>query len=137
MLLQLLINVYHVLDTKLKQKERSDYISYYNIIIDEVYEDEHNIIHDNMKIKKAQLINNKDIKNNNILITLFEFINLLILSKSDNLDSLQQIHNHICQSLNKVQNAEQNTLDRTTYKIQSNQEHDFYIFMCHDSKFLE
>ena len=82
-------------DAELKQKERSDYVSYYNIIIDEVYEDKYNIIHDDVQIKKAQLIDNKDIKNNNILITLFEFINLLILSRSDNLDSLQQIHNHI------------------------------------------
>ena len=72
-----------------------------------------------------------------MLITLFKFINLLILSRLNNLDSLQQIHNHIYQSLNKVQNAEQNTLDKTTYKIQFNQEHDFYIFIYHDNKFLE
>ncbi len=72
-----------------------------------------------------------------MLITSSEFINLLILSKSDNLDSLQQIYNHICQSLNEVQNAEQNTFDRITYKIQSNQEHDFYIFIYYDNKFLE
>ncbi len=137
MLLQLLINVCHVSDAELKQKERSDYVSYYDIIIDEVCKDKHNVIHDDVKIKKAQLINNKIIKNNNILIILFRFTDLLILSESDNLDSLQQIHNHIYQSLNEVQNAEQNTLDRTTYKIQSNQEHNFYIFMYYDSKFLE
>ena len=72
-----------------------------------------------------------------MLIILFKFINLLILSRSDNLDSLQQIHNHIYQSLNKVQNAEQNTLNKIIYKIQSNQEHNFYVFIYYDSKFLE
>ena len=77
-----------MLNAELKQKERSDYIFYYNIIIDKVYKDKHNIIHNDMKIEKAQLINNRVIKNNNILITLFKFTNLLILSKSDNLDSL-------------------------------------------------
>ena len=70
MLLQLLVNVCHVLNTELKQKERSDYISYYNIIIDKICKDKHNVIYNNIKIKKAQLINNKNIKDNNMLITL-------------------------------------------------------------------
>ena len=82
-------------DTELKQKERSDYISYYNIIINEVCKDKHNVIRNDMKIEKAQLIDNEIIKDNNMLITSFKFTNLLILSRSDNLDSLQQIHNHI------------------------------------------
>ena len=95
-----------MLNAKLKQKKRSNYVLYYNIIINEVCEDKHNIIHDNMKIKKAQLIDNKVIKNNNMLITSSEFINLLILSELNNLDSLQQIHNYIYQSFNEVQNIE-------------------------------
>ena len=53
MLLQLLINIYYVLNTELKQKERSDYVSYYDIIIDKVYKDKHNVIYNDMKIKKA------------------------------------------------------------------------------------
>ena len=85
---QLLVNVYHVLDAELKQKERSDYVSHYNIIINEVCKDKHNVIHNNIQIEKAQLIDNKNIKNNNMLITSFKFINLLILSRSDNLDSV-------------------------------------------------
>ena len=105
------------MNAELKQKKRSDYVSHYNIIIDEICKDKHNIIHNNIQIKKVQLINNKDIKDNNMLITLSEFTNLLILSELNNLDSLQQIHNHIYQSLNKVQNAEQNILNRTIYKI--------------------
>ena len=134
---QLLADVCHVLNAELKQEERSGYVSHCDTAVDEVCEDEHNVIHDDVKIEKAQLIDDGDIEDSNMLTTSFRFTDLLILSELNNLDSLQQIHNHICQSLNEVQNAEQNTLDRTTYKIQSNQEHDFYIFMCHDSKFLE
>jgi len=134
---QLLVNVCHVSDAELKQKERSDYVSHCDTAVDEVCEDKHNVIHDDMKIEEAQLIDDEDVENSNMLTTSSEFTDLLILSRLNNLDSLQQIHNHICQSLNEMQNAEQNTLDRTTYKIQSNQEHNFYIFMCHDSKFLE
>ena len=103
---QLLINVYHVLNAELKQKERSDYVSYYNIIIDEVCKDKHNVLHNDMQVEKAQLINDKDIEDSNMLITSSEFTDLSILSRSDNLDSLQQIHNCICQSLNEMQNAE-------------------------------
>ena len=137
MSLQLLTDICHVLNAELKQKERSGYVSHCDTVIDEVCEDEHNVIHDDVKIEEAQLIDDEDVEDSNMLITSSEFTDLLILSRSDNLDSLQQIHNHICQSLNEVQNAEQNTLDRTTYKIQSNQEHDFYVSVCHDSKFLE
>jgi len=134
---QLLADVCHVLNAELKQKERSDYVSHCDTVIDEVCKDKHNVIHNDMKIEKAQLIDDEDIEDSNMLITSFRFTDLLILSRPDNLDSLQQIHNCICQSLNEVQNAEQNTLDRTTYKIQSNQEHDFYVSVCCDSKFLE
>ena len=77
-----------MLDAELKQKERSDYIFYYNIIINKVCENKHNIIHDNVQIEKVQLIDNKNIKDSNILITSFKFTDLLILSRSDNLDSL-------------------------------------------------
>ena len=53
MLLQLLINVCHVSDAELKQKERSDYVSYYDTAVDEVCEDKHNVIHNDVKIEKA------------------------------------------------------------------------------------
>ena len=53
MLLQLLADICHVLNAELKQKEKSNYVSHYNIIINEVYEDEYNIIHDDIKIEKA------------------------------------------------------------------------------------
>jgi hypothetical protein len=85
---QFLVNIYHVSDAELEQKERSDYVSYYNTIIDEVCEDKHNIIYNNIEIEKAQLIDDKIIKDSNMLITLFKFIDLPILSRPDNLDSL-------------------------------------------------
>ena len=137
MSLQLLTDVCHVLNAELKQEERSGYVSCCDTVIDEVCEDEHNVLHDDVQVEKAQLINDEDVEDSNMLITSFRFTDLLILSELNNLDSLQQIHNCICQSLNEMQNAEQNTLDRTTYKIQSNQEHDFYIFIYYDNKFLE
>ena len=124
-------------DAELEQEERSGYVSCCDTAVDEVCEDEHNVIHDDVQVEEAQLIGGEDVEDSNMLITSSEFTDLLILSRSDNLDSLQQIHNCICQSLNEVQNVEQNTLDRTTYKIQSNQEHDFYVFVCCGSKFLE
>src|SRR5947207_2597036 len=102
MLSQLLINVCHVSNAELKQKERSDYVSHYDIMIDKVCKDEHNVIHNDVKIEKAQLINDRDIKNSNMLITSFRFTDLLILSRLNNLDSFQQIHNHICQSFNEM-----------------------------------
>ena len=54
MLSQLLINICHVPDAELKQKERSDYVSCCDTVIDEVCEDEHNVIHDDVKIEKLK-----------------------------------------------------------------------------------
>ncbi len=134
---QLLADVCHVPDAELEQEERSGYVPRCDTAVDEVCEDEHNVIHDDVEVEEAQLIGGGDVEDSNMLITSSGFTDLPILSGPDNLDSLQQIHNRICQSLNGVQNAEQNTLDRTTYKIQSNQEHDFYVSVCRGSKFLE
>ena len=133
MLPQLLADACYVPDSELEQEERSSYVSYCNITAnDEVQEND-----DAAEIEKAQLIDNRNEDLNKMLITLFRFINLSTLSDSDNVNSLMQIHTHIHQSLSKVQDTEQNILDRTTYKIQFNEEHKFYISVCCDSKFLK
>ena len=133
MLSQLLANTCYVPDSELEQKERSSYVSYCDInASNEVQEND-----DAAEIEEAQLIDDRNEDLNKMLIMSSEFTDLLTLSGSDNANSLMQIHTCICQSLSKVQDAEQNTLNRTTYKIQSNKEHKFYIFMCHDSKFLK
>ena len=91
-----------------------------------------------MKIEEAQLIDDGDAEDSNkMFITSFKFTDLLTLSSSENINSLMQIHNHICQSLNEVLNAKQNILDRTTYNIQFNQDQELYIFICCGSKFLD
>ena len=92
MSLQLLINICHVSNAELKQKERNDYVSCCDIIIDEVCENKHNVIHNDVKIEKAQFINDEDIENNNMLITSFKFIDLSNLSDFEIANSLMQIH---------------------------------------------
>ena len=133
MLSQLLADACYVSDSELKQKERSSYVSYCDITAnDEVQEND-----DAAEIEKAQLIDDGNEDLNKMLIMSSEFINLLTLSDSDNVNSLMQIHTCIHQSVSEVQDAEQNTLNRTTYKIQFNEEHEFYISVCCGSKFLE
>ena len=133
MLPQLLADACYVSDSELEQEERSSYISYCDITAnDEVQEND-----DAAEIEKAQLIDDRNEDFNKMLITSFEFINLPTLSGSDNADSLMQIHTHIHQSLSEVQDAEQNILNRTSYKIQFNKKHEFYISVCCGSKFLE
>jgi hypothetical protein len=130
---QLLVNACYVPDSELEQEERSSYVPYCDITAnDEVQEND-----DAAEIEEAQLIGDGDEDLNKMLVTSSEFTDLPTLSGPDNADSLMQIHTHIHQSLSKVQDAEQDTLDRTTYKIQSNKEHKFYISVCHGSKFLK
>ena len=132
MLSQLLADTCYVSDSELKQKERSSYVPYCDInASDEVQEND-----DAVEIEKAHLIDrNEDL--NKMLVMSSRFTDLLTLSGSDNVNSLMQIHTCIHQSVSEVQDAEQDTLDRTTYKIQFNEEHEFYISVCCGSKFLE
>ena len=133
MLPQLLADTCYVSDSELKQKERSSYISHCDITADDKVQEND----DAAEIEKAQLIDDRNEDLNKMLIMSSRFTDLSTLSDPDNADSLMQIHTCICQSVSKVQDAEQNTLDRTTYKIQFNEEHEFYISVCCGSKFLE
>ena len=90
-----------------------------------------------MKIEKTWLINDENVeKINKMLITSFNFIDLSTLTDSDNMNYLVQIHDHICQSFCKAYNTKLDNLDNIIYKIQFIQEQEFYIFVCHDNKFL-
>jgi len=137
-LLQLLADICHVSDSEWEQEERSSYISHCDVSVDdEDREDERDVVHDPMKIEEAQLMGGEDVEDTNkMLITSSEFTDLPTLSSLDNANFLMQVHNHICQSLNEAFNAEQDTLDRTIYKLQFNQEQEFYISVCHGSILL-
>src|SRR5947207_7392806 len=104
MLPQLLADACYVPDSELKQEERSSYVSYYDITAsNEVQEND-----DSAEIEEAQLIDDRNEDLNKMLIMSSEFINLLTLSDSDNVNSLMQIHTCIHQSVSEVQDAEQN-----------------------------
>ena len=90
-----------------------------------------------MKIEETWLINDENVKKiNKILIMLSDFTDLSTLTDSDNADYFVQIHNHVYQSLCKAHNIKLNNFDNINYKIQFIQKQEFYIFVCHDSKFL-
>ena len=97
-------------DAELEQEERSSYVPHCDITAnDEVQEND-----DAAEVEDAQLIGGgEDL--NKMLLTSSGFTDLPNLSGPETADSLLQIHTCVRQSLSDVQNAEQDTLDRTTY----------------------
>lgn len=106
-----------MLDLLVEQIERSNYMPCCDINMNsDLYEDNSDDITNIREIEQTKVINSSDMDDiNKLLLTSFEFTELLMLNEFNDANCFIQIHQRISQNFDKIENVEYSDFNKIIY----------------------